>query len=718
MKAAIAILLLCASTFPLAAQQYRVIDARDSINAIMLEPAVVIQARAGQADSQVAFMLSGEPGNLEAMLERLPGVSMIGRGPYGREVVIRGMTEGRIRTTVDGMAIYGACTDKMDPVSSYVETANLQAAELPEGAGGLGHGSSIGGGLNLQTLDPGFSQSPKWSSNWRNHYHSISRGGSSSLHLTRIGKQLSTAATATLRSHGNYSDGQGETVPYSQYHKANVSLTTKWMPAKNHLVKADLIVDEAWDMGYPALPMDVAYARALIGGLTYTRYHERKHWERTRVKAYANRIAHAMDDSQRPDVPIRMDMPGWSRTTGILAEQGIHLGGCHRLQLKADIHRNFSRAEMAMFADGETPMFMLTWPDAVRWVTGLFAQYSYIHNNHNLKIEGRFDRLQSELAEGFGRKQWEVFANGDFHRAVHPLAGANARYRFQVRSWAFDASAGYAERGPTLSELYGFYLFNARDGFDYLGNPGIAKERALQGAAGITLEQKSFRIGLKGFTYRFLDYILADVDPNLSAMTPGANGVKVYESLPTATMAGAGLTLEWKVTKQLGLHLNADYTTGFDHVGSPLPLIPPLSGLSIFRYSKAGWWVQAEHQWAARQSRVRPDFGETESPGFSVWNARANIPQKAFGQQWELYLALENIANAVYYHHLDWVPVHRLAGICAWDWSGGFDFSAQRVCCMQRRGGAVSILHAESRRRRDIGSIVIVRSSEATDREG
>ena len=659
MKAAITLLLLCAGAFPLAAQQYRVVDIRDSINAIMLEPAVVIQARPGQADSQVSLMLSGEPGNLEAMLERLPGITMVGRGPYGREVVIRGMTEGRIRTTVDGMAIYGACTDKMDPVSSYVETANLNAAELPEGAGGLGHGSSIGGGLNLQTLDPGFSDTARWSGRLQGHYHSVSNGGSGSIYLARSESRLSTAATATLRSHGNYRDGNGETVLYSQYHKANVSLSAKWMPAANQTLMADLIVDEAWNMGYPALPMDVAYARARIGGLTYTRYHEHPHWERTRVKVYANRIAHAMDDSKRPDVPIRMDMPGWSRTTGILAEQGIHLVGCHRLLLKADIHRNFSRAEMTMFAEGEAPMFMLTWPDAARWVTGLFAQYSYIHNAHNLKVEARFDRLQSQLSEGIGRQQWSVFSTGDFHTAVHLLAGANVRYRYHWRKWAFDASTGYAERGPTLSELYGFYLFNARDGFDYLGSPGIAKERALQGAAGATMEQKSYRIGVKGFTYHFLDYILADVDPKLSAMTPGANGVKVYESLPTATMAGAGLTLEWKVTKQLGLHLNADYTAGFDHTGSSLPLIPPLCGLSILRYSKAGWWVQAEHQWAARQTHVRPDFGETESPGFSVWNARANVPQKVFGQQWEIYLALENIANAVYYHHLDWMPIHR-----------------------------------------------------------
>ena len=86
---------------------------------------------------------------------------------------------------------------------------------------------------------------------------------------------------------------------------------------------ASVIYDRANDVGYPALPMDVSLARAVIGSLSY----EHKElsddialWE---TKLYANSIKHVMDDTNRPDVIIHMDMPGWSDTYGFYSRADI-----------------------------------------------------------------------------------------------------------------------------------------------------------------------------------------------------------------------------------------------------------------------------------------------------------------------------------------------------------------------------------------------------------
>ena len=46
------------------------------------------------------------------------------------------------------MRIFGACTDKMDPVTSYVEVSNLSEATISSGQQGSCHGSTIGGSID------------------------------------------------------------------------------------------------------------------------------------------------------------------------------------------------------------------------------------------------------------------------------------------------------------------------------------------------------------------------------------------------------------------------------------------------------------------------------------------------------------------------------------------------------------------------------------------
>ena len=75
-------------------------------------------------------------GSLDSYLAGSNSVNMIRRGCYAWEPMLNGMATERSVITVDGMRIYGACTDKMDPVTSYVETSNLSRARIKSGASG------------------------------------------------------------------------------------------------------------------------------------------------------------------------------------------------------------------------------------------------------------------------------------------------------------------------------------------------------------------------------------------------------------------------------------------------------------------------------------------------------------------------------------------------------------------------------------------------------
>ena len=46
----------------------------------------------------------------ENILSRMQGVTLIRRGAYGQEPMFRGLSNGQLNVTIDGMKVFGACT--------------------------------------------------------------------------------------------------------------------------------------------------------------------------------------------------------------------------------------------------------------------------------------------------------------------------------------------------------------------------------------------------------------------------------------------------------------------------------------------------------------------------------------------------------------------------------------------------------------------------------
>ncbi|ULT39600.1 hypothetical protein KRR40_32405 [Niabella defluvii] len=86
---------------------------------------------------------------LDHYLEKSGMVNMIRRGSYAWEPFLNGMATERSVITIDGMRIYAACTDKMDPITSYVEVINLAKATIHSGSASSTGGSTIAGTLDL-----------------------------------------------------------------------------------------------------------------------------------------------------------------------------------------------------------------------------------------------------------------------------------------------------------------------------------------------------------------------------------------------------------------------------------------------------------------------------------------------------------------------------------------------------------------------------------------
>ena len=76
---------------------------------------VVVVAEAGRGQKRA---VKGSAASIDEHLAQLKGVNLVRRGSYAWEPVVNNMQTERLSTTIDGMKIFYACTDKMDPVTS------------------------------------------------------------------------------------------------------------------------------------------------------------------------------------------------------------------------------------------------------------------------------------------------------------------------------------------------------------------------------------------------------------------------------------------------------------------------------------------------------------------------------------------------------------------------------------------------------------------------
>ena len=618
---------------------------------------VLVQGVKTEGDTLQNFYRSNASATTENILSKMKGVSLIRRGAYGQEPVFRGLSNGQINVTIDGMKIFGACTDKMDPVTIYVEPMNLSKMQVSMGPQGSQFGSTIGGSLNMELAQPvvgspgiygkaGFDfQSSARSVNYFSFFN-VSRNASA------------YRANLTYRKSDNYHAGGGEEILYSQYEKINLATSGKWTMGKYDTLQADVILDQGWNIGFPALPMDVGKATAGIYSATYRRVAPWFIFHNFSAKAYYNSIVHNMDDTNRNDVTMHMDMPGESSTSGMFVEGDVHIFHEHRTIMKAEYFTNRLLGEMTMYPEEGAPMYMQTAPETRRQNIGFFIQQEYrIDNRNKFLFAFRSDLITDNLMEGIGLQQWQVFYPSIPETSTQLLKTFTTNYKYNLTSNVqLEFQGGYGERIPTLNERYGYYLFNRFDGYDYLGNPDLKKEKSLNVETTVSYFGSKFEFQVSPFYQRIQNYITGEVVPELNTMTVGAKGVKQNVNVNYANLTGIDLMLLASPLPSMQWITTVKYTYGINANNEALPLIPPLKAVTSLVYELEKVSIQAEWDWSTAQNHVSESFGEQQTPAYTLLSVRAGWK---LNSSWQINGGIENIFDKNYREHLDWSGVPR-----------------------------------------------------------
>ncbi len=308
---------------------------------------------------------------------------------------------------------------------------------------------------------------------------------------------------------------------------------------------------------------------------------------------------------------------------------------------------------------------------------GLFAEYQEdIGESVNAKIGGRLDYSRHDLAEdpsNLGEigadsvpvSYSQIVGTSDFQRDFS-LASAFLSVRHDRNDWlTTTTSLGYAERAPTLTELYAAQPFMnvLQNGLNNVtGDPSLSKERLIQLDVGGEYNDDKLKSGIRVFSLLGLDYITFE-STGVTNFAQNTKQVNLrFKNTDYVTIGGVEWFGELAPKSPITPFANLRFLEGRNHTRSAARLVEPLPGISPLE-SRVGirahdvsssqrWTIDLSARLVASQNQVAASLKESQTAGFTTWDLRSVY---RFAGNPKIYIAtgIENMFDRLYREHFD-----------------------------------------------------------------
>lgn len=590
---------------------------------IKMNTELIVQDKRDQSNNVHAYHSQQSHQNMDNFLSEIDGVNMIQRGAFAWEPAIRGQSDQRMNLVIDGMQVFKACVDKMDPITSYVETNNLAKLQVNKSGtkvAEFGNGNST---INLVTQK---AQQNRLSIDAETAFRipDFYRSYNLSINTSDAAGKNAFRFSGSYKKADDFQSANSTTVENTQYEKLNFYGHYQHLFSSGNSIEVNYITDKAYDVGYPALLMDATKALADIGRIQFNFADSDHHFQLTSIMLYGNKIRHTMDDYSR-DVANRtvmqgMYMPMYGETTTFGTKiQGSFPLNHHPIDWHFDAFTSLAYGDMEMISldPNIEEMLIYNLNDVYTHSASLgfvhhmrLGSYSILNLEQNTKFKnvGTHNDAYGSLFEG-------VYGQELVPRARILLSGS-ANLIWQANDeWSFSNSLVYSERMGNHMELFGHYVYNYTDGFFYDGNPWLTPERTINVDFNTSWSIDKHSVSFTAFYKYYFDYIGGIISGDVSNFN---FQFKKHANVGDAIMAGGELRAinNWNSNFRLENRMAYTYAQNIT-LNEPLPLIPPFSGNSSFSYHKNKSSFLLTLDWATQQQRIANiSSNEDETDGF------------------------------------------------------------------------------------------------------
>ena len=588
--------------------------------------------------------------NTDAFLEQLTGLTMIKRANFAWEPSLRGMNDARLAVSLDGVTMVGACVDRMDPITSYVETENLEKVQVDKGNQQLRFGNMSGGSVNLVLSQP------QMNMGWDGTFSAMHQAnGAQKKYYGRIGFSTSQNAfrwSLVYRDSEDILAGDGQRIGLSGYKKFNSKADFVHQVSDNSKIVVTHIADLAQDVGFPALIMDTRRALSHVFSAEYSAISLSQSVSRFSAKAYHTRINHWMDDYDR-DVSARTVMPnmfmpmyGYTRTTGLRSEVDL-IHENNLLSLNVDVHQFSAFADMLMESTlpNVSDMYLENLPELGFWNGFISGTYSAIRSDR-VTFLGSFGVQTSlrNIRNDFGFAQLQGLTP-DLKRSMllaAPTASIGTEIMLSSQS-SLSGTLSVGSRLPSHHEAYGYYVYNPLFDVFLFGSPNLRQEKNIQANSTFAwqTQNRHLSIEMSGFWSEYRDYISLRLQDRLFAD---------YANFNNVSMRGGETEIRLSLPRGFSSIHSFSYVWTKNHdENESLPMIPPAEIRSIVEWKHDRLFAQASvrHVWG--QNRIaRSAVGENSTPSFTIIDLRASFH---LSDSFNLNLGIENLTDQWYYEH-------------------------------------------------------------------
>ena len=595
--------------------------------------------------------------SISDVLARLPGVHKWSDSAWGSAINIRGLGRGSVVFNIDGCRVNTAT--QMNMQFGSIDPLEVERVEVLKGPISALYGSgSIGGVVNLITKMGSFTTDPIWHGSAAGTYISNPEGFRTHASASYNSPDVWVYGSGSHRDHDSYEDGDGQTIPNSQFrdYQGKLALGWKWSPQHQSRFQVQRL--EGKEIGIPGtgvapLPAvaDITYPRTSRTLVQFAHEFEPggEIFKRSQLNLYYQEIDRRVRIDNFPAAsPLQRLSPAADHESYGLDWRNVMNLGAHTLVAGLDLwnwHLESSRRRELKngiwFVD--EPL-----PEADYFSGGVYAEDDWLlGGGFKLNLGGRLDYISVHNEQ---RRQYLVPPNAN---APNPVLleeetsndaswSLHAGLTWELTSdWSMTLLAASAYRAASTEERFSYIELGG--GQIKFGNPDLDPERSLFLEYGLHYNTSRLHVSASAYA-NFLRDLIAEklIDPTTVS----------YENVNEARIHGAELAAEVRLAPGWRAYGNLAWCRGEDTtLDQDLPYIPPLSGLLGLRWNhSSGFWSRLELNWAAEQDQV--PSGVQTSQAWSTLNARVGYTLHLDRVRHELVLGADNLFDQDYRNFL------------------------------------------------------------------